>query len=200
MHVAAVVLLALLKEPALTGRCATFVRDTHSSVHTFPNGTELHVDADRSGQLHVSAPAPGWIPISATVVYCGSKDLADQDAVMAAIDKVSARAKTDRLAADTLMRYQVYGAADGYAGETASDALAALMVENPKLLISVLDQLPDTKREDTLRGLVLTGSGDAARVRAFDKATSEEPTHPTSVTWRALSKKCGPGLTRLPNC
>ncbi len=136
----------------------------------------------------------------ATVVYCGSKSLDDQDKVTAALDKVGARAKTDQLAADTLMRYQVFGASDGYAGEITSDALAALMVANPKLLISVLDQLPDAKRENLLRGLVLTGSGDPARVRAFKKATSAEPLHPTSVTWKKLSAACGTDLSRLPNC
>ncbi len=203
-------MLALLAL-ALAGRCATFVHDARPPasvrstpngpiVRTLSNGTELHVDQDRAGWLHVSAPATGWIAVSATVVYCGSKSLDDQDAVMAALNKFSALAKTDQLAADTLMRYQVFGAADGYAGETASDALAALMVANPKLLISVLDQLPDAKRENLLRGLVLTGSGDPARVRSFKKATSAEPLHPTSITWRKLSASCGTDLSRLPNC
>ena len=77
---------------------------------------------------------------------------------------------------------------------------AALMSANPKLLISVLDQLPETKREDLLRGLVLTGSGNVTRVHAFDKAVAAEPSHPTSATWRKLQRKCGQNLGRLPNC
>ena len=201
----------LLKGEPLAGRCATFVRDTRTfaNVRSAPNGaplralpndTEVHVDEDRGGWLHISAPVPGWIYVSATVVYCGSKSLDDQHAVMPALDKLGARAQEDQRAADMLMRYQVFGAADGYAGETASDALAALMSANPKLLISVLDQLPETKREDLLRGLVLTGSGNVTRVHAFDKAVAAEPSHPTSATWRKLQRKCGQNLGRLPNC
>lgn len=196
---------------ALTWRCATFVRDAHppanvrstpngAIVRTLPNDVELRVDEDRSGWLRISSPAMGWIHVSVTTVYCGSKSLEDQDAVMGALDRLGTRAQTDQRAADTLMRYQVFGAADGYAGETASDELAALMVTNPKLLIAVLDQLPEARREDTMRGLVLTGSANAARVRAFGRATSEEPMHPTSITWKRLAQKCGRDLARLPYC
>lgn len=195
----------------LAGRCATFVRDAHppANVRSAPDGPsiakldndiELHVDEDRGGWLHTSAPVRGWIHVSVTTVYCGSKSLDNVHAVTAAIDKVGTRAKSDPLAADTLMRYWVFGAADGYAGETTNDALGALMAANPKLLISVLDQLPETKREDLLRTLAMGGSTGHRNVRAFERAVSEEPMHPTSITWKRLAQKCGPDLTRLPNC
>jgi hypothetical protein len=79
--------------------------------------------------------------------------LDNQNAVMAALDKIGARAQTDRLAADMLMRYWVFGAADGYAAETAKDELGTVMKVNPKLFSSVVDQLPPAKREDALRTL-----------------------------------------------
>lgn len=214
-RIAAVVLLLFLsagstiaaqiqgKAPALAGRCATFLHDSHptATVRLVPNGapvrtladdTELEVDEDRGGWLHISAPVIGWIHESVTVVYCGSKSLVDDHAVLGALSQLSARAQSDRLAADTLMRYTAFGAADGYAGEAADDDLGALMVANPKLLISVLDQLPQSKREEVLRGMALTGAADEVRKHAFDKAVKAEPSHPTSVTWRKLQEECGP--------
>ncbi len=74
------------------------------------------------------------------------------------------------------------------------------MVSNPGLLISVLDQLPEAKREEVFRCLSETGAADDVRVRAFDKAAAAEPMRPTSVTWKSLEKKCGTSLARLPNC
>jgi hypothetical protein len=154
----------LLLALTLAGRCATFVTAAHAPatvreapsgapVRTLASGVELHVDGDRAGWLHISAPARGWIDVSATTVYCGSSSLDNQSAVMAALDKLGARAQTDRLAADMLMRYWVFGAADGYAGETAKDELATLMKGNPKLFASVADQLPPAKRAEALRTL-----------------------------------------------
>ena len=156
----------------LAGRCATVVADAHppatvtsspdgATVRTLRNGTELKVDEDRGGWLHISAPATGWIHVSSTTVYCGSDDLANTHAVVEAIETLGKRAASDRLAADTLMRYWVYGAADGYAGETAKDELSALMTANPKLLASVLYQLPPAKRREAERTL----KGSAASPR-----------------------------------
>ncbi len=149
---------------SLAGRCATVVAGAHpaaamhsvpngATAQTLPRGSELRVDGHRADWLHISAPAEGWIAVSATTVYCGSNDLANIHAVLDAIDKVGARARSDRLAADTLMRYWVFGAADGYAGETAKDELGAVMAANPKLFTSVVDQLPPAKRQEALRTL-----------------------------------------------
>lgn len=157
-------MFALLLALSLAGRCATFVADAHppatvrdapngTSIRTLPNGTELSVDQDRSGWLHISAPVRGWIHTSVTVVYCGSNDLANIHAVTKAIEKFGTRAGSDWLAADTLVRYWVFGAADGYAGETAKDELSALLAANPKRLTSILDQLPPAKRAEALRTL-----------------------------------------------
>ncbi len=74
----------------LAGRCATFVRDARppanvrvapngSPVRALPNDVELQVDDDRGGWLHITSPAIGWIHESVTVVYGGSKSLANND-------------------------------------------------------------------------------------------------------------------------
>jgi len=155
---------ALLLVLTLAGRCATVVAGAHpatavhsapngATVQTLPRGSEVRVDEHRGDWLHISAPAQGWIAVSATTVYCGSNDLANIHTVLDAIDKVGGRARSDRLAADTLMRYWVFGAADGYAGETAKDELAAVMVANPTLFTAVVDQLPPAKRQEALRTL-----------------------------------------------
>ena len=141
----------------LAGRCATFVRDSRppanvrripngATVETLPNDTELRVDEDHGGWLHITAPAVGWIHESVTVVYCGSKSPASDLAVIGALNAFGKRAQSEWLAADTLMRYDVFGAADGESAEGAGADLAALMLANPSLFISVLDQLPEAKR------------------------------------------------------
>jgi hypothetical protein len=195
----------------LAGRCATFVRDSRPPanirripkgpiVETLPSDTELRVDDDRSGWLHITASSAGWIYVSDTIVYCGSKRPASDLAVIGAVNAFGKRAQSEWLAADTLLRYDVFGAADGESAEGADAELGALMIVNPRLLISVLDQLPEAKRREFFRGLVLTGSADEASIHAFDKAVAAEPSHPASVTWRQLARQCGTDFSRLPHC
>lgn len=109
-------------------------------------------------------------------------------AVLPRIKALSARARVDRLAADTLVRYALV--ADGGAGEQAYGGVDELMRANPKLLVGVLDQIPETDRRNLLR-TTLGFNADATAARAFERVVAAEPSHPTSSTWRQLRSASG---------
>jgi hypothetical protein len=168
--------------------CATFVHDPSPPTNlratpggaiatTLSDGIEISVDEDRGGWLHVTSPAAGWVHVSMTTVRCGSN-------ARAALRTLGERAKSDRVAADLLVRYALV--ADGAAGESAYGAFYDLMSTNPRLLIRVLDQFDDAQRRTLLRTAIGLNAGDPDAIRNFDHEITREPGHPTSKTWHAL--------------
>ena len=189
------IVAALLLALAPT-ECATFVHDPQPPTNlratpagavatTLANGVRVDVDENRGGWLHLSSPATGWVHVSVTTVRCGAN--AGQ-----AIRSLGERAKSDRTAADLLVRYALV--ADGAPGESAYGAFYDLMSANPRLLIAVLDQFDDAQRRTLLRTAIGLNSGDPEAIRNFAHEVAREPEHPTSKTWQALP----PAYTSYP--
>jgi hypothetical protein len=181
--IAAALLLALA--PA---ECATFIHDPQPPTNlratpagavatTLSNDIRVNVDENRGGWLHLTSPAAGWVHVSVTTVRCGAD-------ARQALRSLGERAKSDRTAADLLVRYALV--ADGAPGESAYGAFYDLMSTNPRLLIAVLDQFDEAQRRTLLRTAIGLNAGDPDAIRNFAHEVAREPEHPTSKTWKAL--------------
>jgi hypothetical protein len=176
--------------------CVTFVNAARSPANlrftpggellsTLDNGTDLVVDDDASGWLHVTSPATGWLNVADTSVRCET---------IAAIVALGHGAAKDRVAADTLVRYALV--ADGSAARAAAVAIGKLMPGNALQLIAALDQLPAPQRRQVLLDVIENGA-TAAQLRAFSKAVPADPSLATLSTWSSIVSHCDARILAL---
>lgn len=182
-------------QPAEPEGCVTLINDPAAPVTNIysnpeeqssevldelPNNTEIAVAGYQNGWLQISSPAAGWVFLGSTTVSCG-----DTAAIQTVINNVNLLKEQaiggDRLAADMLIRYAFQ--ADSAGAEVALGAIMEWAQTNPELLISVLDEQPQSVRNGVLSLLKFSLSSEAQS--AFEAALTEQSSDsPTAQTWQ----------------
>lgn len=145
-----------------------------------PNNTEITVVGSQNGWLQINLPVAGWVFLGSTTVSCG--DTAAIQTVVGNVDLLKEKAiGGDRLAADMLIRYAFQ--ADSAGAEVALGAIMEWAQTNPELLISVLDEQPQSVRNGVLSLLKFSLSSEAQST--FEAAlTKQSSDSPTAQTWQ----------------
>ncbi|NJL38545.1 MAG: SH3 domain-containing protein [Leptolyngbyaceae cyanobacterium RM2_2_4] len=174
--------VTLISDPAapITNVFSNPEEQSSEILDELPNNTEVVVTGYQNGWLQISSPAAGWVFLGATTVSCG-----DTAAIQTLTNNVNTLKEQaiggDRLAADTLIRYAFQ--ADGAGTELALGAITEWAQTNPELLISVLDEQPQSVRNGVLSLLKFSLSPDAQS--AFEAALIEQNSNsPTAQAWQ----------------
>jgi len=173
--------VTLINDPAapVTNIFSNPEEQSSEVLDELPNNTEVGVTGYQNGWLQISSPTDGWVFLGATTVSCG--DTAAIETVVSNVDRLKEQAiGGDRLAADTLVRYAFQ--ADSAGAEIALGAMVEWAQTNPALLISVLDEQPQSVRNGVLSLLKISLPLEAQST--FEAALTEQNAEsPTVQEW-----------------
>jgi hypothetical protein len=174
--------VTLINDPAapVTNIYSNPEEQSSEVLDELPNNTEIAVSGYQNGWLQINSPVAGWVFLGSTTVSCGNT--ATVQTVINNVNLLKEQAiGGDRLAADMLIRYAFQ--ADSAGAEVALSAMTEWAQTNPELLISVLDEQPQSVRNGVLSLLKFSLSSEAQS--AFEAAlTKQSSESPTAQTWQ----------------
>lgn len=174
--------VTLINDPAapVTNIYSNPEEQSSEVLDELPNNTEIVVAGSQNGWLQINSPVAGWVFLGSTTVSCGNAATVQTVANNVNLLKEQAIGG-DRLAADMLIRYAFQ--ADSAGAEVALGAIMEWAQTNPELLISVLDEQPQSVRNGVLSLLKFSLSSEAQSTfeAALMKQSSDSP---TAQTWQ----------------
>lgn len=174
--------VTLINDPAapVTNIYSNPEEQSSEVLDELPNNTEIAVSGYQNGWLQINSPIAGWVFLGSTTVSCGNT--ATAQTVINNVNLLKEQAiGGDRLAADMLIRYAFQ--ADSAGAEVALGAITEWAQTNPELLISVLDEQPQSVRNGVLSLLKFSLSPEAQS--EFEAALIEQSSDsPTAQSWQ----------------
>lgn len=174
-----------LKEPVFVYSEKTL--NEASIIYTLDNLSIIEVENNQNGWIEIKSPVRGWVPLQQTHATCGWNGIKPS---LERISKLFKKAQNGNFkATDMLVRFS-YQDADGAMATIVNGYLLQLSKENPKLLISVLDDQPENERLKILTDSQLIAIPSIGNKNdSFEKELKIQRASLTSKTVEVYKKK-----------